>query len=346
MTPVAANTKEAELVRSIASNFTRHPLQVNGLMEADAEIIRQPHNANEYLVLKTDGIHEEIKHQLYTDSYLVGWMAVTAPVSDIAAVGATPTGILLSMILPRQHQTGRLTEGINDACNQYGIHVLGGDTSFDNFFSVSATVIGHARHNNVMLRRGMQVGDCLYTTSHLGTGNAYAYSRFFDRSLQITFQPEARLKESQLVAQYATSCTDTSDGLFPALAAMWEVNRMGCSIDIPLQKLLSQESLFVHRNAKLPDWMLLAGPHGEYELLFTIPAGKQQEFERDAKQEGLSPLYIGRIISDEKIQFITGTAGIQCHPAFIADMFHEANEDIPQYFELLKQQHNTWSRKM
>lgn len=88
------NNKETDIIRKVAGNFARHPSQVNQLMEADAEIIRCN---GEYLVLKTDGIHEEIKTKLYEDPYLIGWMAVTAPISDIAAVGAVPEGILLSL---------------------------------------------------------------------------------------------------------------------------------------------------------------------------------------------------------------------------------------------------------
>ena len=85
---------EAGILKSIAGDFPRHPRQLNGLLEADAEIIRLSGKEGEYLVLKTDGIHEEIKEKLYDDPYLIGWMTVTAPISDIAAVGAQPTGIL------------------------------------------------------------------------------------------------------------------------------------------------------------------------------------------------------------------------------------------------------------
>jgi len=54
-------------------------MQVNRLLEADAEIIRLHTGGDEYLVVKTDAIHEEIREKLYSDPWLIGWMAITAP---------------------------------------------------------------------------------------------------------------------------------------------------------------------------------------------------------------------------------------------------------------------------
>jgi len=98
---IKVRNTETDILRLIAGGFKRHPFQLNRMLEADAEIIRLPGSQEAYLVVKTDGIHEEIKEKLYEDPYLIGWMAVTAPVSDIAAVGAIPTGVMLSLILPR-----------------------------------------------------------------------------------------------------------------------------------------------------------------------------------------------------------------------------------------------------
>ena len=336
------SNKEAAMIRRIAGNFTRHPFQVNQLMEADAEII--PYHG-EYLVLKTDGVHEEIKTKLYEDPALIGWMAVTAPVSDIAAVGAVPEGILLSLQLPQnesEHWLAKFQEGINHACRHYNIYVLGGDTNFSDSVSISATVVGHIKSGRPLLRTGMKPGDCLYATSLLGAGNAFAYSRFFNQALEIGFRPAARLIESKIVRTYATSCIDTSDGLFPALAVLSEVNKVGFDLQTPLIKLLSEDAMSVHRHAELPEWMLLAGPHGEYELLFTIAGEKQRDFEIECKSEGWSPVYLGKVVDTPRIDFLSGPMNIRCHPSGIANLFYESNGDIFAYLESLMQQHKNW----
>lgn len=336
------SNKEADIIRRIAGNFARHPFQVNQLMEADAEII--PYHG-EYLVLKTDGIHEEIKTKLYEDPFLIGWMAVTAPVSDIAAVGAVPEGVLLSLQLP-QHQNDdwltRFQSGINNACRHYNIYVLGGDTNFSDSVSISTTVVAHIKSGMPLLRTGMKPGDCLYATSSLGAGNAFAYSRFFNQALAIEFHPAARLTESQIVRKYASSCIDTSDGLFPALAVLSELNKVGFHLETPLKDILAEEARMVHRQTELPEWMLLAGPHGEYELLFTVPGEKHNDFEVECKSEGWNPVYIGKVQATPEVDFMSGPMKVRCHPSEIANLFYEANGDIFAYLALLTQQHKNW----
>lgn len=334
--------KEADIIRKVAGNFARHPSQVNQLMEADAEIIQRN---GEYLVLKTDGIHEEIKTKLYEDPYLIGWMAVTAPISDIAAVGAVPEGILLSLQLPLDGNDDWLKNmqaGIGDACLRYNSYVLGGDTNFSDSVSISTTVVAHIRSGSPLLRKGMKPGECLYTTSLLGTGNAFAYSRFFNRALEVQFRPVARLTESKTIRTYATACIDTSDGLFPALAVLSELNGAGFHLETPLIKLLSEEARSVHHHDGLPEWMLLAGPHGEYELLFTVPYEKQNDFEKECESEGWKPVYLGKVTATPQIDFVSGSLPIRCDPHRVANLFYESNGDILAYLQLLKQQHESW----
>lgn len=339
---VTDSNKETDIIRKIAGGFARHPAQVNQLMEADAEII-QYHG--QYLVLKTDGIHEELKTKLYEAPYLIGWMAVTAPVSDIAAVGAVPEGILLSLQLPvDQHEDWlkRFQEGIDDACKCYHIYVLGGDTNFSDSVSISATVVAHIKSGKPLLRTGIKQGDFLYASSLLGTGNAFAYSRFFNKSLEIKFHPQARLKESKIIRSFASSCIDTSDGLFPALAVLSEVNKVGFHLQTPLEKLLSAEAGLVHRQAELPGWMLLAGPHGEYELLFTIPADKRLDFEAECASQQWNPVYLGAVSPAPLIDFNCNEMKIRCRPAAIANLFYESKGDILTYMQLLMRQHQNW----
>ena len=214
MTNSSTLSTESNIIKSIAGDFPRHPRQLNGLLEADAEIISLPGKNDEWLVVKTDGIHEEIKEKLYEDPWLVGWMTVTAPISDIAAVGACPTGILLSLVLPKQYSDEWLQQfkaGINDACSTYNIYVLGGDTNFDDVFSVSATAVASIKFQRPLLRTGMKTGDFLYATAPLGAGNAYAYYQLFDPTIPVDYQPIARLKESKTISQFDSACMDSSD---------------------------------------------------------------------------------------------------------------------------------------
>jgi thiamine-monophosphate kinase len=335
--------KGIALIKNIASKFPRHPMQVNGMFEADSEIISLDGVQSPYLVVKTDGIHEEISEGLYEDPYLIGWMAVTVTISDLAATGADPIGILLSLQVPKRYEAGwmhELQRGINDACAAYDTYILGGDTNFRPEVSIGTTGIGTV--TKPVLRKGIKPGDLLYATAHLGAGNGFAYSLFFDTSLQIPYKPLARLKESRLIKEFATACIDTSDGLFPALSVLAEINGTGVRFSQRVQMLLSTETKAAYEKAGIPAWLFLAGPHGEYELLFSIPPAKQEAFESACSAAGWQPLLLGEATHDKHLYFISEDVAITCHPAEIANLFDEANGHIQSYFDMLLQKHRQW----
>ena len=124
-----------------------------------------------------------------------------------------------------------MQKGINEACEIYHVNILGGDTNYVPSISIVSTGIGTIIDNEKTLsRKNMGVGELLYSTGKLGLGNAFAYAHFFDNSIKIKYQPKAKLKESKLIQNYATACMDTSDGLFPALSILSEINNIGFEV--------------------------------------------------------------------------------------------------------------------
>jgi thiamine-monophosphate kinase len=120
---------ENKVINNLISGFERSPNQLNKAHESDAEIIQL---GILKLAVTTDSISEEISTGLYDDPYLIGWMIVTVNMSDLAAVGATPIGILISEIIPKTFSEEKIKElqrGISDACKTYGTFILGGDTN-------------------------------------------------------------------------------------------------------------------------------------------------------------------------------------------------------------------------
>lgn len=333
-------------LREIAGIFPRHPWQINKLLEADAEIIEFKNKSFQYLVLKIDGIHEEISQKLYVDPFLIGWMSVTVTISDLAAVGALPFGILLSIQIPQKIDKKWLEifqKGINEACEIYKVNILGGDTNYDPSIAIVTTGIGTiVDKEKTLFRKKMAIDELLYSTGTLGLGNAFAYAHYFDNSIRIKYQPTARLKESKIIRDYATACMDTSDGLFPALSVLSEINDIGFNLSGLLENIVHEEVLKIEKKSKLPLWVFLAGPHGEYELLFSIPATKQREFEAACGADNWKPTFIGEIIADKKIQFISNKKTIECQPAVIPNLFHKCNNNIQMYFDLLMEQDANW----
>lgn len=336
--------KELEVIRSFAGSFCRHPKQINKLLEADAEILNIDFGQEDLLVVKTDGIYEEISEGLYSDPYMIGWMGVTVTLSDIAAVNAVPIGILLSVVIPNSAKEEWVTnfkQGINEACAAYDIHVLGGDTNYGEVCSINTTAIAVLKNRKSLLRTGMMAGNLLYATSFLGSGNAFAYSKLFDSSV-INYHPVARLKESASINAFASSCMDTSDGLFPALAVLSELNKVGFSIEPDLHTLLDKQTKQVQQKAGLPSWMFLAGPHGDYELLFSIPERNDHEFKMNCKMYDWEPLFLGRAIDEIVLNFNSDGLHINCPPAAIPNLFYEAKGNVQSYFIRLQEHHHHW----
>jgi hypothetical protein len=106
--------------------------------------------------------------------------------------------------------------------------------------------------------------------------------------------------------------------------------------------LLHSAVLPVQHSSGLPAWMFMAGPHGEYELLFTVPELLNKNFELACQDENWKPLFLGEVIAEKGLSFFSGSLEVHCHPATIANLFYEANGNIHTYFELLMQQHKTW----
>ena len=109
---------EIDFISKIAEKFRRSPLQRNKIHQTDAEIIDLNNGFGKYLAVTTDTISEEIKFGLYDDPFLIGWMTVMVNMSDIAAVGAVPIGILISESFTSemdQEYIAKIQEGIEAA---------------------------------------------------------------------------------------------------------------------------------------------------------------------------------------------------------------------------------------
>jgi thiamine-monophosphate kinase len=338
MTKVNENT----LLAALAGVFPRSPMQLNGHQESDAELLRLP-GKSEVLVLSTDQIVEEIETGLYDDPYLIGWMTVIASASDLAAVGADPVGILLSETLPPGADPAYLSSlqsGLLDACAVCGFHVLGGDTNISRHPQMGATALGVINNGRLITRRGCRPGDKVFATGLLGAGSAYAFHKMNPASngrAAPCYRPHPRLGEGRLVRSFGSAAMDTSDGALATLDQLMRVNDLGFRIEIPIENLLTPEAVHVSRSAGIPGWMLLAGPHGEFELVFTVPEPRVPAFEAAAVATGWKPLWIGSVTAETEISLPSGDRFLALDTGAVRNLFSEVGGDTDRYLhELLR----------
>lgn len=332
--------KENQLLSSIFSNSKIASNRLNKPFEADVEILDVPFNKGEEgskLAFTVDVISEEIEEGLYTDPFLIGWMSVVVSLSDLAAAGAEPLGLLsifnVDKKLPKPFLSA-IYEGIQTAANEFNTPILGGDTNFTNETQIGSVGIGLLDSSHFLTRKGMKEGDILFATGKLGAGNAFAFEKLFatSDSPKISFQPRPKLQESEVFKKYASASIDTSDGFFPALCQLLEVNQLGVEISCNWDNVLNEQAVELYKAAGIPAWFFLAGPHGEFEILFSLPQKHLEAFCKEAEAINWQPIEVG-VISDSsgKCTYL----GKEIPTFEMANAFFESGQSPTQYFHHL-----------
>ncbi len=301
---------ENVLLDAIGKHFVHPPLQLNRQHESDAELIRIPGNDQTLLAITTDAITEEIAQGFYDDPYLAGWMVVAANLSDLAAVAALPLGVLISETLPDNCSEDfilSLQRGVADACRKCGTYILGGDTNFSDRFILCGTALGRVP-GRPLTRIGCQPGDILFSSGLMGGGNGYVLGHMLHRDSRQTYRPEPRIGEGQRIAPYASACMDTSDGVLATLDQLMRLNNVGFSFEDAWPECLDPCAAGIVRSLGIPEWLLLAGNHGEYELLFTVPPERVDALLAGVRATGWTPRRLGKVVPGEEIRLrIDGT---------------------------------------
>lgn len=339
---------ENDFIEFITGSFKRSPWQKNGLQESDCELIALP-GSELIIALTTDSVVEEIERGLYTDPYLIGWMTVIVNLSDLSAVGADPIGILLNETLSADLNTeflNMMQQGIQEACAEHGINVLGGDTNFSSKIQMGGCAIGIIQDGPIMTRVGCRPGDYLFSSGKLGNGNSYAFIKMAGNNVNspdhLFYKPKARIKEGQLLRIYASCCIDTSDGLIAAIDQLMRLNSTGFIFETEIEQFIHSGALKISNDTQIPAWMMLAGPHGEFELIFTIPSENLDNFLNSASLMGWEPLKLGIVTEIQEAKLLHNNNHISVDTAKIRNLFNEAHGDIGIYINELFKMNNSW----
>jgi thiamine-monophosphate kinase len=327
---------ENKVINNLISGFERSPNQLNKPHESDSEIVKF---GKVKLAVTTDSISEEITTGLYDDPYQIGWMIVTVNMSDLAAVGVTPIGILISEIIPKNFSDEKIKElqrGISDACKAYDTFVLGGDTNEGENLILTGTAIGIIKNEKPLTRVGCKPGDILYSSGKLGSGNAYAISKLISNTNSFTaYTPLAQIKTRRIISKYASCCMDTSDGFISTLDQLMRLNDVGFKISTDIEKIINDDALNYSQKLNIPPWLLLAGQHGEFELIFTIQQNLKLAFLEEALLAGFEAIELGKVIIEKEVKIPLYGKMISIDTAFIRNLPMETKGDINHYLKSL-----------
>jgi len=248
---------------------------------------------HEYLLITTDMITRATHMPIGSKPEEIGWYAAAINLSDIAAMGGEPLGMLFALGLPRDMDSAwldALSSGIEDCCSTYNVPVIGGDTKENSNLTISGTAIGRVPKDQILRRSGAKPGDIIAMTGKLGRGVLWELDQG-DASLLLKIKP--RLKEGQMLAASGavTSCIDMSDGLSTSLHHLSRASKVGFRVDFTNIPMMNGLDLACKMKA------LHYG--GDYELLFTVNPLKVDALIDAAADSPITE--IGQVTKDMKI---------------------------------------------
>ena len=253
--------------------------------------------------LLLEGIHFDLR---YVPLKHLGYKSAIVNFSDIYAMNGTPRQITVSIGVSSRFTVEHLEQiydGIRAACDQYGVDLVGGDTSASvTGLVISITCIGEAQKDKVVRRSGAKETDLICVSGDLGA--AYMGLQLLEREdrvaaesadpnfspdfsgkeyiLQRQLRPEARKDVVEKLAKAGvlpTSMMDISDGLSSELLHICKASNVGCRvyedrIPIDYQTACMAEEF----NMNLVTAAMNGGE--DYELLFTVPLADRERIEK------------------------------------------------------------------
>lgn len=233
----------------------------------------------------------------------VGAKAMVSNVSDIAAMGATPTYAFVSISLTEQTTVEWMEEfykGLYDVADEFGFFIIGGDTTHSSVITVSITLLGEVEPKHLRLRSQAKMGDVIVVTGDLGKSKAGLELLLKGveniRGSMPHLEPRCRLTEARLIAPHAHAMIDVSDGLASEVNHLCAASGVGARIyaeKVPIAALTEGAAQTCGHD---PLEYALSGGE-DYELVFTI---EEENVEQLTEKLDCPLTVVGEIIEKEK----------------------------------------------
>jgi thiamine-monophosphate kinase len=291
LTPIG-QLGEFGLITHLTRNFKPVEASTVTAVGDDAAVLK--YGAEDSIVstdMYVEGVHFDL---VYTPLMHLGYKCITGSISDIYAMNGMARQVLVSLALSSRFTVEALEElydGIRIACKNYGVDLVGGDTtSCKTGLVISVTAIGTARNKDICYRSGAKEGDLVCVSGDLGGAyvglqvlerekrvfleapGAQPELSGFDYVLKRQLRPEARKDVVEILKALdirPTAMIDISDGLASEALHICTQSKTGCELyedKIPIDPNTYNTALDFNLD---PTVCALSGGE-DYELLFTI----------------------------------------------------------------------------
>lgn len=269
------------------------------------------------LVVTTDMLIEGVHFSSDIPIEQMGSKAVIVNLSDLAAMGAKPLGLVYSIGVQKDKEVSFISEllrGMNSTARSYDAHLVGGDLNEAEEVIISGTAFGWAAEDELLKRSGAGAGDVIGVTGELGAATAatkvmveglsFEGREVLERAM---LEPVARIKEGRILSESgrATSAVDITDGL---AANLWQISRMS-----DVKMMVDYESFPISEAARdfaeeqdvdLDEFALYGGE--DFELLFTVDSEAWEEVEEKIRDLGTKVTKIGKVEEGEGVYLRRG----------------------------------------
>jgi thiamine-monophosphate kinase len=262
---------------------------------------------DKYLLVTTDMMVTKAHIPKGMGPYDIGWSIIAVNLSDIAAMGGTPLGLVTAIGLTRGHPIEfieQMVDGMNDCARRFGTSIVGGDTKEHDDLVLCGTALGQVAKDAILLRRGAKAGDLIAVTGSLGRAGAGFYS--MKRSLGLKEAEDAlkrpwpRVREGMALSKsgIVTSCMDISDGLSTSIFELSRNSGMTYEIDYAKVPKAKEVDLAFRDLERQKDLVLNFGD--DFELLFTIKREGEEQLAKVAAESECPMTVIGKVTSGEE----------------------------------------------
>ena len=269
----------------------------------DAAIVSVPEGHQ--LAVSVDTLIEGVHFPVSTCAKDVAYKALAVNLSDLAAMGADPKWVTLSLSLPldREAWIQAFIQGLQQSLQALQVHLIGGDLTRSPNLSITIQAQGLLPQGSGLKRSNAQLGDLIYVSGCLGDAGLALMHWQGEINLNKTEQqavlprlnrPIPRVELGRAIRDIAHAAIDISDGLAQDLQHILLESQVGARLNL---SALPLSSTLKHRLGQEQAWRLALTAGDDYELCFCVSSSQRLDLENmQQSSPELACYYIGEII--------------------------------------------------
>lgn len=283
--------------------FSRKSLQNDVILSVGDDCAITSIPAGYQLAITTDTLVEGSHFLPSISPADLAYKSVAVNLSDLAAMGATPTWMSLALTLPeiKEAWLAEFSQSLFAILDRYGVSLIGGDTTKGSL-SITLTAQGFLPENKGLFRHQAKVDDWIFVSGFLGDSAAGLDLLLQNRKIenesdryliQRHLRPTPRVELGLALRSFSCCSLDISDGLLADLGHILERSQVGAEIyleNLPLSRHLCTQ----YEQTQAEKFALTGGE--DYELCFTVSEEKREEMEQVLRSQGIKVTCIGKIL--------------------------------------------------